>query len=313
MDDNLFSNPFDKNEQNMGMKPIDSGEGDTSGRSLVWFLIGIIAIGCLCFFGAALLYYQPDVKTLYAQYFPSPTSTLTATPVSTSTPIPTPTNTPTPTPNMTATAIAIQATDTALAYQATAENAATKWKVIRTDTFDSNKNDWLVESNSEDEYSTTSYEVVDGKYRWDTTAHQSYIGWVRAGRKVLKDFYLSVDIQAMEAPETADYGVVFREDEDSNFYYFGINEQGEYALYVYFKEWSTLIDWTKTDLVKLGKANRITVIGEGSHFTFFINNQYLTEFTDDTLTKGSTALAVELTDTDDHALIEFDNFDLRAP
>ncbi len=197
--------------------------------------------------------------------------------------------------------------------RATADNAANNWKVIRTDTFDSNKNKWLVESNSDDEYAITTYEITNGKYRWDMTAHQSFIGWVRTGKKPLTDFYLSVDVQQMEGPDTADYGVIFREDDDSNFYYVGINGQGKYILYIFFEEWDTLIDWTESEFIEPGESNRITVIGEGSHFTFFVNDQYLTEFTDDKIPEGVTALAVELSEENDHAIFEFDNYELRAP
>ena len=73
------------------------------------------------------------------------------------------------------------------------------------------------------------------------------------------------------------------------------------------------MDWTKTDLIEQGEANKITVIGEGSHFTFFINDQYVMEVEDDTISEGTAALAVELSDSDDHAIFEFDNFDLRTP
>jgi hypothetical protein len=196
--------------------------------------------------------------------------------------------------------------------ETTAESALTNWKVIRTDTFDSNKNNWLVEE-SEDEYAITNYEIVDGKYRWDSTAHKSFIGWVRADRKALTDFYLSVDIQQVEGPDTADYGVILREDDNSNFYYFGISDNGQYVLYLFFEEWDTLINWTETDLIKPGEINRLTVVGEGSHFTFFINDHYLTEITDDTIPSGSTALVIEMADENDHAIFEFDNFELRAP
>ena len=219
--------------------------------------------------------------------------------------MPTATNTPTPTPNLTATARVENAI-------ATAENAAETWEIFLEDTFDSNDNNWLEET-SDDDYALTFYEVVDGKYRWESTAHQGYIGWVRAGRDTFTDFYLSVDIQLIEAPDTADYGIVFREDEDSNFYYFAVSESGQYALYLFFEEWSTLIDWTETDLINAGKANRITVIGEGSQFIFFINEQYLTEITNDQIPEGLTGFAVEMGNENDQGIFEFDNFELRAP
>ena len=107
--------------------------------------------------------------------------------------------------------------------------------------------------------------------------------------------------------------MIFREDPNSNFYYFGINEQGQYALYLYNQDWSTLIDWTQSEFIQPGESNRITVLGEGSHFTFFINDQYLTEITNDSIKNGTTALAIELAGENDHAVFIFDNFELRVP
>jgi hypothetical protein len=299
MNEQPTTNPFDEDEKS-GRRPI------------AWALLGIVAVGCGLLFATAFIYFQPDARSLYTRYFPSPT--LTPSPTNTPTPTltPTPTRTATPTPNFTATAKAMQATGTAIAYQATAENAANNWKVILMDTFDSNENDWLVKS-SDDEYALTTYEILEGKYRWDMTAHKSFIGWVRPDRKKTTNFYLSVEIQKTEGSDTADYGVIFREDDDSNFYYFGINDQGEYVLYLFFEKWDTLINWKKTELIRPAEVNRLTVIGEGSHFTFFINDQYLTEFTDDKIPLGSTALAIELSEENDHAIFEFDNFELRIP
>jgi hypothetical protein len=213
---------------------------------------------------------------------------------------------------MTATAAAAQATVTALAYQTSAANAAGTGRVILQDTFDSNKNNWQVKQ-SDDEYALTSYEISNGNYTWDATAHKPFIGWVTASSKSVSDFYLSVEIKQTSGPDSADYGVIFREDTDSNFYYFGINDQGQYVLYLYLQDWSTLIDWTQSELIQPGEINRITMLGEGSHFILFINDQYLTDITDDSIKAGTTALAVELAAENDHAMFQFDNFELRVP
>ena len=291
MDQSPKTNPFDEDEK-AGRRP------------LVWAAVGLIAMCLGVSFVAAIYYFQPDAKSLISQYFPS------STPPATSTPLPTATNLPTSTPNWTATPN-LTATVQVESAQA-AEIEASNWEVVLTDSFDTNDNDWLAES-SDDEYSFMNYEVVDGKYRWDTEAHQSFIGWVRSDMEPLTDFYLSVEIRQVEGPDTADYGVLFREDEDSNFYYFAVSEQGAYALYIYFNGWDTLIDWTNTDLIHPGEPNRITVIASGPQFIFFINDQYLTEFTDDQIPEGITALAVELSEEGDQAVFEFDNFELRKP
>jgi len=276
MNENPISNPFDEDEK--------SGR-----RPFVWAVLGLIAMCLGVFIAGAFFLFKPDMQSLIDEYFPSPTATLP----------PTPTSTPTPNP-------------TIVAYQAAADYAANNWNVIITDTFENNANDWLLES-SDDEFASTNYEIVDGKYRWEATAHQAFIGWVRPDMETLTDFYLSVDTRQENGPDTADFGLIFREDEDSNFYYFGISDGGEYVLYMLYGEWSTLIDWTKTELIQSGRSNRITVIGEGSHFIFFINDQYLTEFTDDSIPEGLTALAVELSEEGDQGVFEFDNFELRKP
>jgi hypothetical protein len=286
MNESPISNPFDEDERS-GRRPI------------FWAILGVTAMCLGITFAGAFFYLQPDVNSLYAQYFPSATVTASSTPVLTAT------NAPTPTPNWIATAQVENAF-------AAAEDAASAWDVSLADTFDSNDNNWLEES-SDDDFALTTYEVVDGKYRWESTAHQSFIGWVRAGRESLTDFHLSVDIQQISAPSSADYGIVFREDEESNFYYFAVTDAGDYALYMLFEECNTLIDWTETDLIKAGEVNRITVLGEGTHFTFFLNDQYLTEITNDQIPEGLTALAIELPEENDQGTFEFDNFELRAP
>jgi len=307
MDDNksVFSNPFDDDD----MKPI---EDDSSGHTFVWLILGVVAIGCGLVFAAAFFFFKPDAQALAGKYFPSSTATFTQTPTVTPSITPSPTSTATPTPNMTATAAVLQATDTAAAYQATAVNAASIGRVILKDTFDSNKNGWVVKQ-SDDEYGSTNYKIADGAYIWDATAHQAFIGWVTADPKAVSDFYLTVEVKQSAGPDSADYGVIFREDDNSNFYYFGIDDQGQYVLYLYNNDWITLIDWTESELIQPGESNRITILGEGSHFIFFINDQYLTEVTDDSLASGTVALAIELAGVDDNAVFQFDNFELRVP
>jgi len=51
----------------------------------------------------------------------------------------------------------------------------------------------------------------------------------------------------------------------------------------------------------------------GSHFTFYINDQYVGEADDDQLSTGTIALAVGLDNAEDQAVFEFDNLELRAP
>ena len=297
--DNAVINPFDQDD-----------DPRRRIRLLVLSTFGIL--GCCVLFAAAFFYFQPNQLSLIKQYFPSATATFTPTPTLTPSITPSPTLPATPTPNMTATAEIQQATDAAEAFQATAAVAEGTWHVVLKDAFDSNKNDWYTKP-GDDEFAKTTYAIANGKYSWDTTAHKGFIDRVSISDNALGDFYLSVDSQQTSGPNSADHGVVFREDAKSNFYYFGIDEQGQYAVFLYNQDWNTLIDWTLTDLIQPGENNRITVIGTGAHFIFFINDQYLTEITDDTLKSGTVALAVELAAENDHAVFEFDNVALNTP
>ena len=71
-------------------------EEDGSGRRLVWFLLGIAALGCGLLFALAFRFFQPDAQSLMDQYFPSATATPspTSTPTQTLTPTATITSTP---------------------------------------------------------------------------------------------------------------------------------------------------------------------------------------------------------------------------
>ena len=314
--DDMFSYPVNEDSPIEPTPPLDQSnlnpiEDGNSGRSLVWLILGIVLFGCGAIFVAAFLFFQPNTKSLVAQYFPSATPTFTHTPTTTPSFTPTPTQTATPTPNLTATAQAQQITQTAVAIQGTATSAVS-WKILLSEPFDTNKNEWLTGTKDGD-YSKTNYKIEGGKYIWDITSHKSFIGWVKASTKSLDDFYLSTDVNQPSGPNSSDYGVIFREDTDSNFYYFGINNRGQYILLLYFNEWITLVDWTNSDLILTGKPNHITVIGNNSHFTFFINNQYLTDITDDRIPKGIFAMAAEMDRIDENAVFEFDNFELRAP
>src|SRR5262245_37948833 len=119
----MAQNSFD----NTSMQPV---EEDSSGRNLVWFLLGVAGLGCGLLFALALLFFRPDAQALIDQYFPSPTSTTTGTP------------TPTRTPNLIATQRVIQSTETAQAIQTTDADASGNWDILLLDDFDSDNKKW---------------------------------------------------------------------------------------------------------------------------------------------------------------------------
>ena len=220
--------------------------------------------------------------------------------------------TSTPTPNTTATQQIIQ-TATAQIFQTTATTAADKWPILLSDTFDSNKNNWNVDT-TDNEYSQITREIKDGKYRWDATAHKGFMGWILIDTKALTDFYITTEAAQVSGSASADYGLIFRADPNGNLYYFRINKDRQFSFQrLYNNEWSELTGWTFSSAILQEQPNRLTVIANGDDFIVFINDQFVVEIRDDEIKNGQTALAVGLGLADAQATFEFDNVEIRVP
>lgn len=262
-------------------------------------LFAALSITCI-FFIAAFIGFQPDQLSLSDRYFPSPTASRT------------PTLTLTPTPNMTATHRVIQATSTSQAIQTTIANANIKWSTLMLDSFNSNDNLWRL-GEDDDGYANITRTIDDGVYKWDATSKKGFISYERAVTKSVGDFLLSVEVQKLRGTSSSDYGLIFRRNTSNNFYYFGIGDNGYHVLLNYNDKWIDIIEWTPTSAIQPASPNRLTVIGKGPNFTFLINDQIVATATVDRISQGITGLAIQIHSPDRHAVIEFDNFELREP
>jgi len=304
MENDPIPNPFDDDTpiesasafDNSSMSPI---EEDNSGRTFIWLILGVAAIGCGLIFAVAFIFFQPDAKSLVDRYFPSPTATLTRTP------------TPTPTPNLTATQRAVQFTATRGAIQTTIADANSQWNVLFSDTFDNNKNQWTTKT--DDDYATILRTIKDGKYKWDATAKKGFIERVGTDIKPVTDFSLTVEGQQASGSASSDFGLVFRNDAAENFYYFGVGKDGFLVALNYNNEWVDVVSWTTSTAIHQDGTNRLTVIAEGTHFIFLINDQVVADAIDEHVSKGTLGLAVQVYEPDLQAGFEFDNLELRVP
>ncbi|HSG45022.1 MAG TPA: hypothetical protein VLA72_17885 [Anaerolineales bacterium] len=248
----------------------------------------------------ALVFYQPNFKSLYGQYFPS------------ATPLPTSTKVPTPTPNWTATQKVIETTATAHAIQSTIADASNNWNALLSEPFNNNDNNWETEL-SESEWNEIYRKIDNGKYTWDATAKKGFISWIDANTISTTDFYLTVEAKQLDGTTSSDYGLIFRQDIGSNFYYFGIGDDSFFVGLSYNNEWLNIIDWTTSNAISPNGSNRLTVIASGSHFIFLINDQFAGEAIDNHIPKGTVGLAVVIHTANQQANFEFDNFELRVP
>ena len=87
-------------------------------------------------------------------------------------------------------------------------------------------------------------------------------------------------------------GVFFRKVDDGNYYYFAIEQGGNFGLWKKVENtWSTLIDWTPSSAIATDAVNRLGVWAEGSTIALFVNDLPLAQVTDDAFASGVIAVA----------------------
>ena len=285
------------------------------------------------------------ISTLTAQ----PTASPTVTPAATSTPQPTHTSTPDvaatqaaehqaiqeavaatqaalPTSTETATP-AVEATKTAAAEQIAAALAATLtaqptataspvpalgWPVVMADPFSADENGWST-GPFETAGGSVQREIAGSVYRWSVQARQGMVVTANPSVPLLGDFYAAVEGERDSGTRSTEYGLVFRQTDDDNFYSFGVTDEGQFGVFALVNgEWRALRDWTQSDAISVDKVNKLAVLGQGSRFDCFVNDVPVTTVEDDRLALGEVGLLVEA-GLNTEPVVVFDTFELRAP
>lgn len=154
---------------------------------------------------------------------------------------------------------------------------------------------------------------VDGEY--GIAVHRvEYMAWGNPDPgPELVDFEVEVDARLVEGPLDNNFGLLVRyQSDEDNFYWFQISADGYYSVDLrQGGEWITLVYWEESDAVQqgVGATNRLRVVCQGSQFSFFANDTFLTEVTDGELGSGSIGLAAGAYD-EAGVVIHFD--DLRV-
>lgn len=205
-----------------------------------------------------------------------------------------------------------KATATTIARQTLLQDARQWWLQI-SDPFDENLHGWATGKQENPDLGSIEWSITGGKYIWQAKAKSSFVWWVIPDGKAASDFYLAVSARQSSHPEVGEYGVIFRQSEDSNYYLFEVSEAGKYALFLHSSEgWETLIDWTSHSAISPGITKRLEVVASGPLFNFYVNGKFINEYTDDRLTQGMTGLLVGLANEGDEAAWEFDDYEWRV-
>ncbi len=189
--------------------------------------------------------------------------------------------------------------------------------IIFEDDFSDTDSGWAVSS---DEVVEWMYQ--DNKYRVYLKRADT-IAWSSNGKAIeeIDDFVLEVDAQMLSIGEGSGPGIIFRYQDNNNYYVFRVDASNGY--YVIEKlldgEWTVIKEWTYSPLIKKGKEkNRLKILCIRSDFWAYINGYKLTTVVDDSFERGYIALAVSKGNDKYNLLLPnaealFDNFKITKP
>ncbi len=137
------------------------------------------------------------------------------------------------------------------------------------------------------------------------------IAWSTSGKR-FDNFTLDVNATQLEGPSDNSYGVLIRYLDEKNFYRLDISGDGYFAVNKYQAgKWLQLQDWTESAAIKREAAtNHLQVIARGSQFTFNVNGETVTTFTDDEFKQGDIGLTAGTLFDNAGVHIAFDNLTL---
>jgi hypothetical protein len=135
------------------------------------------------------------------------------------------------------------------------------------------------------------------------------IAWSTPKDKRFGDFMLDVDATQVDGPNDNTYGVIFRYQDDRNFYRLDISGDGYFAV---FKRkdgvWDKVQDYLETAAVKQGNAtNHLQVIAKGNQFAFNVNGQAVKTFSDKDFPNGNVGVTAGTLFDNAGVHIAFDN------
>jgi len=190
--------------------------------------------------------------------------------------------------------------------------AAAGWPLLLLDTFDDNQNEWI-DGEIDDEYANILV-TIDGTYTWEVNAAKQGFTWrVWPTIDELSDFYLTVDVQNLSDNADAQYGLIFRNQED-DYYYFEVRDGQYFRFFLYESyQWKELLPYTYSDAIRPGEINHLSVVSQDDRFTLWINDQFVGEATGSSPVQGQVGVIIGLAYEGEKAFIIFDNFEVRVP
>lgn len=163
------------------------------------------------------------------------------------------------------------------------------WRLSLEDDFENNIHGWGIGS-SEEETIKLTQTMENGKYIWDFHAGSGWNYWDWPNTEKFDDFVAAVELQHTIGPRPDSYGIAFRISDDG-MYFFEVNDSGRFGVWLYVQEdYKLLLGGGRTFVARPGEINRVAVKAVGSKFTFYINQQFVGEVEDGTLSEGQVGI-----------------------
>jgi len=123
--------------------------------------------------------------------------------------------------------------------------------------------------------------ISGGYYNFEhKNEEDSYYVWNSVALNDEEDFQISSTLTHVSGIDNYGYGLVWGMKDLENCYTFDISDNGYYRFGKFDNdEWSNLIDWTSSDLLRSGNAtNTLTIDRIGTYYHFYINGEWQDSF-----------------------------------
>jgi len=137
------------------------------------------------------------------------------------------------------------------------------------------------------DYEGGEYYIENKKYDWVFWTVNRNAGW-------FDDFALEIDARLVSGPKETHYGLLFRHQDNDNFYFFRVSGDGYYSVDKQLDDrWKTIQRKRQSDFIEEGNStNHLKVVCKGSQIVVYVNGYHLATFTDDSFHGGYVAIAV---------------------
>jgi hypothetical protein len=192
----------------------------------------------------------------------------------------------------------------------------TGWEVVMNNNFDTNKYSWPVDKYV-DEYSESNVQIENGLYQLRIMAYSNrgvYYYDFPALNKSSKNFYLASKVRQISGQDDADYGVIFHTNGEQH-YFFSISNSGQFTVRSRNDAgaWKELWYGEDSENIHPGEFNELVIFGEGSHYTFCVNQQIVGELDNQEHPLGGFGIGTILRQANDVAIFEYDDLIVYSP